>query len=151
MRSAGVEIGISDEVFGQQDSKERIYLTILHEIGHALGLDHSRSPLDAMSGHGRHPSVTGLSMNDICALLWNYSMPPGLNLPDMAAEIGAPVADSLYDLLVPLDKWYLGMLEGGPQVSGLAFQGDAARLQSEQDFLAQHGKFQIVASKPKAV
>lgn len=53
-----------------QFSEDEIHHTALHEIGHALGLPHSASATDVMSGSGS--DVFRLSKNDVVALISLY-------------------------------------------------------------------------------
>jgi predicted Zn-dependent protease len=57
-------------------SLDDLYLTMLHEVGHALGLRHSPEPLDIMyrsSGAG----ATGVSARDRATIARLYSLPIG--------------------------------------------------------------------------
>lgn len=61
--------------FDARKSTEILYWTALHEIGHAIGIDHSSSTSDIMNGF-RNPRVTGLSKDDIAAAQSLYGPDP---------------------------------------------------------------------------
>ncbi|MEB3244900.1 MAG: matrixin family metalloprotease [Vampirovibrionales bacterium] len=61
---------VIDRQLGVQQQKRRIHATILHELGHALGLEHSHSPYDVMHHRGWRNTV--LSNGDIAQLKQRY-------------------------------------------------------------------------------
>lgn len=61
--------------FDARSSTDVLYWTALHEIGHAMGIDHSSSTSDIMNGF-RNPRVTGLSKDDIAAAQSLYGPDP---------------------------------------------------------------------------
>ena len=52
-----------DETLLAVDQQKRLQATLLHEVGHALGLDHTTAPADVMHHHGW--KNTALTTNDI--------------------------------------------------------------------------------------
>lgn len=75
--SAEVSIGISDGIIHQKYMDENeVYHTILHEIGHALGLGHSNNPNDIMYTPHQY-GVVKLSQRDINSVRWLYDLPVG--------------------------------------------------------------------------
>jgi predicted Zn-dependent protease len=85
---AEVSIGLTDgKVHGDYMSEDEVYHTILHEIGHAIGLGHSPNKEDIMfTPHMK--GVLKLSINDKATLKWLYSLPQGATQQQIAANYG---------------------------------------------------------------
>src|SRR5574344_877422 len=96
--SAEVQIGISDGVIHQQYmSENEVYHTILHEIGHPLGLGHSTFQDDIMFTPHQY-GIVSISKKDILTLKWLYRFETGLTPYDISTKFGAPNFD--LDILV---------------------------------------------------
>ena len=91
--SAEVQIGLTEGlVHAQYMDEDEVYHTILHEIGHALGLGHSPYKTDIMyTPHQK--GIKNLSKNDKATLKWLYILPQGATPMEVATKYGTSGSD----------------------------------------------------------
>lgn len=89
--SAEIQIGLSDGLIHRDYMHEdEVYHTILHEIGHALGLGHSPYESDIMFTPHK-VGIVNLSQNDKASLRWLYRFQSGMSPSEIASKWGVPI------------------------------------------------------------
>lgn len=137
--SAEVQIGISDGIIHRKYMDENeVFHTILHEIGHALGLGHSKNPEDIMYTPHQY-GVIRLSKRDINSVKWLYSLPYGTSVTTLNNTYSTHFGN-IDDAIMHIAS---GNAESQFQKTMKNIKISGRNLEEEQDKLAQMKKFQI--------
>ncbi len=137
--SAEVQIGLTDGVIhAQYQDENEVFHTILHEIGHALGLGHSPYKEDIMFTPHRY-GVINISQNDAESIKWLYKLPYGMSLQEISHKFG--VASSDLDDIIQKSKG-VKKPSGFEEVKNSVLS-PSKDLVVEQETLAQMKKYNI--------
>ena len=103
---AEVSIGLTDgKIHQQYDSRAEVFHTLLHEIGHALGLGHSPYETDIMFSPHQY-GVIELSENDIYSIQCLYCLPCGVTVREIAADCSVMTDRNIDMVIAELDEKY---------------------------------------------
>jgi hypothetical protein len=138
--SAEIHIGLSDGIIHAkyQDDNEVLH-TIIHEIGHSLGLDHSPFKEDIMYVPHQYGAVS-VTKRDINTLKWLYNFPVGKSISEIASGYGISNVIDLDSLVLAIyNREHKSAFE---QVKN-SIETVQKDLYAEQDILANMNKYNL--------
>ena len=101
---AEVSIGLTDgRIHKEYDNDIEVYHTILHEVGHALGLNHSPYKSDIMYTPHQY-GVAVLSPNDKYSIQWLYRFQAGASVKDFASKHGVTTSTDIDSVIRKIDS-----------------------------------------------
>ena len=133
--SAEVSIGLTDGLIHSDYMDEgEVYHTILHEIGHAIGLGHSPYKSDIMyTPHQK--GVNRVSEGDVLTVNWLYKLPQGAKVSEVASQLGV----GGYDIDDIITK-YMNKASGKSQDS----QPEHKKVVKRRDLLEEQEKIALL-------
>lgn len=139
--SAEVQIGLSDGIIHSQYMNENeVYHTIVHELGHSIGIQHSPFKSDIMYVPHQY-GITSISNKDILTLKWLYTFPCGKSVNEIISNYNFSGVKDLDSLVYMLERE--GIKSEFEDVKNSLNKPDEKKLLEDQDLLADINKFNM--------
>lgn len=140
--SAEIQIGISDGILHQgYNDTDEVRHTILHEIGHAIGLiGHSNGPPDIMYVPHQY-GVSDLSPRDIETIRWLYKLPVGFDYHAIAKKHQLKEPYTIHDVIELLATGSARKQDPFLEKTQPKTIERPEKLKEDHDILTQRGKF----------
>jgi Matrixin len=144
--SAEISIGLTDgKIHQYYNNPDEVKRTVIHEVGHALGLGHSDNIRDVM--YPTHQiGVNSISQRDADTIKWLYKLPPGFNYVAEGKRLG--LAEGF-----PIDG-VLNAMYGAKAQPSVSFRNaldntkpTGMDIQSQQDILTKRGQYLMLTSQ----
>lgn len=140
--SAEVQIGLSDGIIhAQYQDENEVLHTIIHEIGHAIGLDHSPYKNDIMYVPHQY-GVVSISARDQLTLKWLYNFSCGVSSQELLAAHKLSSGYSLDHLIYKLENQELNEDEDFKSILENQ-EVEKKDLSQEQQILAEINKYNL--------
>jgi hypothetical protein len=154
--SAEIEIGLSDGVLhSRYNDPAEVRHTILHEVGHALGLvGHSPYPGDIMYVPHQY-GVIALSERDKETMRSLYELPVGFDYLEHGQDLQLTAPFTIDDVFAVMQGWPEAPLQGllakaksqaASGVQAMPHTQTPEALDRQQQLLAQRGQFYLATS-----
>lgn len=142
--SAEVNIGLTDGLIHRDYMDDgEVYHTILHEIGHAVGLGHSPFQRDIMyTPHQK--GVLTVSESDVLTLNWLYTFPQGATVSEIAAKYSVS-GSNIDDVIIKIMDKKSGKLDVPKNI----VKTPKRDLLDEQDSIANLRKYHLAIQNVK--